>query len=142
MMNPFYRLRRLGRGDRGAVIIEFALVVPILFLMVWGIINFSRAYQRLNTLSASLREGARYRSTMANPDTAWMRDSVCKRVYTFSSAFGFPIDTSQVQVPASNGLEVSVRVTNYQLFAGLNFLGNTLSSIRVTREAIFRWERS
>ncbi len=141
-MNPFYRLKRFARGDRAAAIIEFALVVPILFLMVWGIINFSRAYQRLNTLSASLREGVRYRSTLANPDTSWMRDSVCLRVYTFSSAFGFPIDTSQIQVPASNTLDVRVRVTNYPLFSGLNFLGNTLSSIRVTREAIFRWERS
>jgi Flp pilus assembly pilin Flp len=136
-------LRRFVRREGGAAVIEFALVVPIFFLIVWGIINFSRAYQRLNTLSASLREGARYRSTLANPDTVWMADSVKGRVYRFSVAFGYPIDTSQIQTPALNlAGDVSVRVVSYQLFQGLNFLGSTMSGIQVSREAVFRWERA
>ena len=135
-------LRNFAKRERGAAIVEFALVVPILFLLVWGIINFSRAYQRLNTLSATLREGARYRSTMSNPDISWMRDSVTAKAYRFSSAFGFPLDTSRIEVPASNGFEVIVRVTSYPLFAGLNFLGTTMSSITVSRQAIFRWEKA
>jgi Flp pilus assembly protein TadG len=133
--------RRFFRRDAGSAIIEFALVVPILFTLVWGIISFSRAYQRLNTLTSSLREGARYRSTLQNPDTVWARDSVNARIRNFSTAFGYVIDTSQVQVPAFNGYEVRVNVTSYPLFAGLNFLGN-LSAITVNRAAIFRWERA
>src|SRR6185503_5942368 len=38
--------KRFLRKTKGAAIVEFALVVPILFLLVWGIISFTRAYQR------------------------------------------------------------------------------------------------
>jgi Flp pilus assembly protein TadG len=134
-------VKRFVRSQRAAAVIEFAVVVPIFFTMVWGIISFSRAYQRMNALTSSLREGSRYRSTLANPDTAWMHDSVTQRVRNFSTAFGYPIDTSRVQTPAFNGFEVRVLVTAYPLFSGLNFLGG-LSSITVTREAVFRWERA
>jgi hypothetical protein len=35
-----------------------------------------------------------------------------------------------------------VKVSDFPLFTGLNFLGSTLSSITVNREAVFRWERA
>ena len=132
------------RGTRAAAIVEFALVVPILFMLVWGIISFSRAYQRLNALSSSLREGARVASTLDSIVTVPARtDSVKIHIYTFSSAFGFPVDTSQVTVDAvtGGGADVRVGVVNYPIFAGISFIGG-LSSITVTREAIFRCERS
>ena len=55
--------RRLLGKRIGAVIVEFALVVPFLFLIVFGIIDFSRAYAQLNNINSSLREGARYGTT-------------------------------------------------------------------------------
>lgn len=140
-MKRALRLTRFGRSERGAAIVEFALVVPILFLLVWGIISFSRAYQRLNALSASLREGARWASTVDSiPPTPSQVTAIRRVVRDFSTAFGYTVDTSQVVVDASTGVDVKVRVVNYPLFAGLNFLGG-LSSITVSREAIFRLER-
>jgi Flp pilus assembly protein TadG len=133
---------RFARSSRAAAIIEFALVVPILFLMVWGILSFSRAYQRMNALSASLREGARVASTLDSLVTlSSRRTTVRGRVLTFSSAYGHPVDTSLVTVDASSGFEVHVGVTNYPLFAGLNFVGG-LSAITISRVAIFRCERA
>ncbi len=138
-------LSRFLRRTRGAAIIEFALVVPILFLVVWGIISFSRAYQRLNALTSSLREGARVASTMDNlTSLASQRTIVKTRIRSFSSAFGYPIDTSAVTISATSnaaGGDVSVRVVNYPIFSGLSFVGG-LSSITVSREALFRCERN
>lgn len=134
--------RRFLRQTRAAAIVEFALVVPILFLLVWGIISFSRAYQRLNALTSSLREGARVASTLDNLTTDASRRTIVRTsIHTFSSAFGYTVDTSLVTIDATSLVDVRVGVTNYPIFSGLSFVGG-LSSITVTREAVFRCERS
>lgn len=46
-------------GDQGAAAVEFALVLPVLVLLVCGIIDFGRAYNARITLSHSVREAAR-----------------------------------------------------------------------------------
>jgi Flp pilus assembly protein TadG len=135
-------LSRFIRRTRAAAVVEFALVVPILFLLVWGIISFSRAYQRLNALTSSLREGARTASTLDSIVTVSNRTLTIKTtISTFSTAFGYTVDTSLVTVDATNGADVKVAVVNYPIFSGISFVGG-LSSITVSREAIFRCERN
>jgi Flp pilus assembly protein TadG len=54
------RLVRKHTGDeRGAAAVEFALVVPLLVLLVFGIVQFGIAYNRVQGLQAAAREGAR-----------------------------------------------------------------------------------
>jgi TadE-like protein len=45
--------------DRGAVAVEFALLLPILLLLVFGMIDFGRALNYQITLTQAAREGAR-----------------------------------------------------------------------------------
>ena len=45
--------------NRGQLVIEFALVLPILLLVVFGITEFGRALMTVNVLNAAAREGAR-----------------------------------------------------------------------------------
>jgi Flp pilus assembly protein TadG len=45
--------------DRGAAAVEFALLLPVLLLLVFGIIDFGRALNAQITLSEAAREGAR-----------------------------------------------------------------------------------
>src|SRR5687768_14287957 len=133
--------KRFLKRTRAAAIVEFALVVPILFLIVWGIISFSRAYQRLNALTSSLREGARVASTLDSIQAlASRRTDIRTSIHRFSNAFGYTVDTSLVTIDASNLVDVRVSVSNYPLFSGLSFVGG-LSGITVNREAIFRCER-
>ena len=47
------------RGERGAAAIEFALVLPVLLLLVRGLIEFSRLYNIKISLSNAARDGAR-----------------------------------------------------------------------------------
>jgi Flp pilus assembly protein TadG len=46
-------------GDRGAAAVEFALLLPVLLLMVFGIIDFGRALNAQITLTQAAREGVR-----------------------------------------------------------------------------------
>jgi len=51
---------RYGRErDRGASLVEFALVMPILFLILFGIIEFGAAYNDYQSIRQGAREGAR-----------------------------------------------------------------------------------
>lgn len=52
--------RRTKRAERGAVAVEFALVVPILLLVLIGIINFGVVITQQLSLSNAARQAARY----------------------------------------------------------------------------------
>jgi Flp pilus assembly protein TadG len=45
---------------RGAATVEFAIVAPILFLLVFGMIEYGRALQVKQVLTNTAREGARH----------------------------------------------------------------------------------
>jgi hypothetical protein len=51
--------RRLWTDVRGAAAVEFALVLPLLLALLFGIVEFSRAWNRMAVMSDAAREGAR-----------------------------------------------------------------------------------
>jgi Flp pilus assembly protein TadG len=51
-------------GDRGAALVEAALVLPILLLLTMGIWTTARAWNINNTLEHAAREAARYGATI------------------------------------------------------------------------------
>jgi Flp pilus assembly protein TadG len=52
--------RRRGAREKGAVAVEFALVLPIFLGLVLGIAEFGRAFNVQVSLSEAAREAARY----------------------------------------------------------------------------------
>jgi hypothetical protein len=50
---------RRGRSERGAELIELALVLPILLLMFAAVMDFALMFQRFLVVSNAAREGAR-----------------------------------------------------------------------------------
>jgi hypothetical protein len=52
--------RRQEDRGQGQALVEFALVVVLLFLLLFGIIDFSRLFFAYATMSNGVREGARY----------------------------------------------------------------------------------
>ena len=52
-------MSRSKRDDRGAAMVEFAIVLPVLLLILMGIIEFGRAYNAQVSIQAAAREGAR-----------------------------------------------------------------------------------
>ena len=54
-------MRRFIRGDDGGqALIEFALVLPLLLLIITGLFDLARATWQENTLAYSAREGTRF----------------------------------------------------------------------------------
>jgi Flp pilus assembly protein TadG len=54
------RLRTNGRTEDGASAVEFALVVPILLLLLIGILNFGFVFAQQLSLNNAARQAARY----------------------------------------------------------------------------------
>jgi Flp pilus assembly protein TadG len=57
MVKPLFRRR--VRSERGAELIEFAVVLPMLLLVFAAIVDFGLVFQRFLTVSNAAREGAR-----------------------------------------------------------------------------------
>ncbi|MET0887750.1 MAG: TadE family protein [Mycetocola sp.] len=123
------RLR--SRDDRGAAAVEFALILPVLLILVLGIVEFGRAYNVQISLSQAAREGAR--------EMAIHNDVGAARATAISAAPSVnpAITAGQIAVsPASctTGGTVTVTIT-YPLELMTGFFDDTftLTSIGVMR---------
>jgi Flp pilus assembly protein TadG len=54
------RFKRLWRREDGQALAEFALVLPVLFLLIAGIIEFGRGWNIKQAVTDASREGARW----------------------------------------------------------------------------------
>jgi len=54
--------------ETGQATVEFALVLPVLLLLVVGMLDFGRAVNYYNTLTELAAEGARFAAVNTNPD--------------------------------------------------------------------------
>jgi len=95
-------MKTSAKHNRGQSLVEFALVIPILLLLMVGIMEFSRGWMTQNILTGAAREGARAAAVGG--------DAVSAATQVLNSA---NINTATVSVspPGSVGDPVSVRVT-------------------------------
>lgn len=61
-------VKRIKKNERGAAIVEFALVLPLLLVLVIGLIEFGWIFNGWIILTGAAREGAR--AAITNPDAA------------------------------------------------------------------------
>jgi len=66
-------MRRIKRSEEGQALVEFALVAPLLFLILFGIVQFGIAFMNSIALTDAVRAGARKAAvsrTAADPTQA------------------------------------------------------------------------
>ncbi|MCO8126945.1 pilus assembly protein [Acidimicrobiia bacterium EGI L10123] len=97
-------LRARGRDrERGASLVEFALVVPLLSLFLFGIVQFGIAYDKQQSINSGAREGAR----LAALDSSTLADISTRSVQASdASATG---NDPKVVVSDSSGAVAGVR---------------------------------
>lgn len=77
---------RQGRLNRkGQALIEFALVLPLVLLLVVGMLEFARAWNVHQTMTDAIREGAR-RAVLAD---AWPVDSAYAPIWRYLAQSGY-----------------------------------------------------
>jgi len=119
-------MARRPRGERGASAVEFALIVPLLVLLVLGIAEFGRAFQVQGTLSAAAREGVRAMALQNDPVAARtaVRNAAASLNPTVTNA---QIVITPAACPAAGG-STNIRVTiTYRMPYLTGFFGSGLN---------------
>ena len=70
------RLEARRRRDRGTALIEFALVLPMLLVLMFCVVDISRAFWVKNAVHQAAREGVRYMVVHTIADSADVRSRV------------------------------------------------------------------
>jgi Flp pilus assembly protein TadG len=78
-MRAMLRYRAGGRGERAAVLVEFALVFPLLIMLILGMVTAGLAYNQKLQITHATREGARFAATVSPIQTfangeSWARN--------------------------------------------------------------------
>jgi Flp pilus assembly protein TadG len=100
------------RRQRGAVLIEFALLFPFLLVFTLAVVDISRAYMIKNMLHQAAREGVR---TLVVSSA----DSASARVEQVMSAANVPVTSITYLGPTSRQMGVRVATDFTWLYPGL-----------------------
>lgn len=139
------RWRHRVGDETGAAIIEFALVVPLLLILVWGIIETGRAFYTISSLASAVRDGARYGATcnLGPPGgTLTIAGTQCEQdiramVVNAFQPLGLPIAQANVTPSVVGGNRI--RVEAEYAYQPITPVADWRLTIR--RAAVFRYER-
>jgi Flp pilus assembly protein TadG len=130
-------LRLIGGSRRidGNAVVEFALLLPILLLVIFGITEFGRAIMTTNVLNSAAREGARLAAVSQLADTL----SVQARVQEVLQAANVPPKAITVQYfPANNSVRVEV-TSDFVVLSG-DVLQVFTGTVELAGVAVMRYE--
>ena len=125
---PRGRLGALRRSERGTALVEFALIAPLLFLLLFGIVDFGRALDYYNQVTQLAGQGARAAAVNRLPDGSQIPPSPAGDTaiqsqlatqYTAQPELKSGIVVCITQVPAQVGDPVTIKVKYHFKFLPL-----------------------
>jgi hypothetical protein len=124
--------RHRDNGSRGQELVEFAIMLPLLLLIVFGMLDLGRLFHALITVTNAAREGARYGTIF--PDDLTGIDFVTRREAQNSGiTLGPGVSAISVTYPQGYGEHLPIRVTvtyRFQLFIAGILPSSTLTLTR------------
>ena len=101
--------RKAHRGERGLAILEFSISATIVLTVLFGVVEFSRAFYTQTALRTAVNRGARYAIVRKN-DSAGI-DAV-KKMTVYGNPNANPLTATPI-VPGLTTSHVSVEYKNY-----------------------------
>ena len=115
-MTKLFRSPTRRRSLEGAAAVEFALIASILFMVLFGIIEFGRLFSELEVLNSAAREGARAAAVRGTADDVADAVEVAAQPYDLDESPA----ADKVCSDATSGQPVTVAWDqNFQFSVGL-----------------------
>ena len=121
---------------KGSSIIEFALVLPILLLVLFGITEFGRMIMTTNVLNTASREGARLAAVSPLGETAVIEARV-NEVLAAGRVIAKAITVEYF--PASNSVRVTV-TSDFDILSRSVLPPSMRGTIELAGQTVFRYE--
>ena len=96
------------RGDHGAAVVDFVLVVVVLVPLFLGIMQVALVLHVRNTLAAAASEGARYAATVDRPPAAGAARTREQIAGALAARFARQVVARSATVQGAPGVEVDV----------------------------------
>lgn len=123
---------------------EFAIVLPVLVLLTFGLIEFGLLMYNQQVLTNAGREGARAGIVQKVPHVDAATITAVVQGYADSHLVGFPKGPTTVTVPAicaAFGQDLSVTVQyNYTFLVAPKFITGVLNPLTLTAQTVMRCE--
>jgi hypothetical protein len=94
------------RAGRGQSLVEFALVLSVLLLILWGVFDLGRVFYAYITITNAAREGAYYGSMHAEDHAG-----IIARVVSEAQGSGVTLSAADITVSGSTELGTPISVT-------------------------------
>jgi Flp pilus assembly protein TadG len=132
-------MRKLSdRSDRGANLVEFAILAPLLIMLVFGIVDFAWILSKHQDVRHGAREAARL-AAVNTDDVAAMIPLVCSAM-SLSSGTTVSFTDGGREVGDTGTVTVTSPVSSLTGFSSLPFVG-ALYPTSFTETITFRLER-
>ncbi len=99
---------RATRTERGAAAVEFALVVPILLLLVFGMVQYGLYFWSAQGGSSAAREAARRAAVGEYPACTDFKTDVKSRIHALGDMATASVTRSYTKGPSNAGTAVQV----------------------------------
>ena len=134
------RVNKIRRSESGASAVEFALLLPVLMMILFGIIEFGLALYRQAILTNASREGARLGIVQSIPAITTAQIDAAIDIYL--TAAGIPAGnvTRNIVAGGITGTPVTVTLTLPYTYAVLPGLTSIVPSVNLVATTVMRHE--
>jgi Flp pilus assembly protein TadG len=116
------------KSEKGQSLVEFALVLPVLLLLLFGIVDFGRAFHAYLTIDHVGRDAARTAS-IGKIDDASIVTTAKNNIMSVSGINSVDVTVSPSKASRTSGDEVTITIKNAKFTLLTPILGSLVKEI-------------
>ena len=138
------RLRSFRRSQDGSAAVEFAMIAPIFFALIFAVIETGLVFMAGQVLETGVEDGARLVYTSQTTSATDFKSAICSRVSVLMDCTKLDIDVRSydpgTSITINDPIDASGKyVSNGFVYQPPAYSSNTLTSKTVVVRAFYQW---